>query len=99
MSLDELIDLDIDLIEIQEIIDKTSEEVDEKINWTSAWGKKYPILLRYQGEVNHLNYAHRLSVMLDELKQEYQYSELDALLVLKDILYNVWKVRKDKKKR
>ncbi|WP_334212233.1 helix-turn-helix transcriptional regulator [Clostridium paraputrificum] len=71
MSLDELIDFDIDINEIQEIIDKTSEEVEEKIDWTNAWGKKYPILLRYQREVNHPNYARRLCVMLDELKQEY----------------------------
>lgn len=39
MSLDELIDFDIDINEIQEIIDKTSEEVEEKIDWTNAWGK------------------------------------------------------------
>ena len=32
MSLDELIDFDIDINEIQEIIDKTSEEVEEKIS-------------------------------------------------------------------
>ncbi|MCI6276423.1 MAG: helix-turn-helix domain-containing protein [Clostridium sp.] len=96
ISLDELIDFDIDIKEIQEVIDKTSEEVEEKIDWTNAWGKKYPILVRYKSEVNHPNYARRLCVMLDELKQEYQYSELDTFLVLKDILYNVWKSRKDK---
>ncbi len=33
-------------------------------------------------------------MMLEELKQEYQYNELEAMLVLKDILYNVWKNRK-----
>lgn len=96
MSLDELIDFDIDIKEIQEIIDKTSEEVEEKIDWTNAWGKKYPILIQYRNEVNVSNYARRLDVMLDELKREYQYCELDTLLVLKDILYNVWKSRKGK---
>ena len=34
--------------------------------------------------------------MLDELKQEYYFSEQDAMLVLKDILYQVWKGRKTK---
>jgi len=29
--------------------------------------------------------------MIDELKTEYGYSELDAFLVLKDILAQVWK--------
>lgn len=99
MSLDELIDFDIDVKEIQEAIDKTSEETEEKIDWTNAWGKKYPILLKYQTEVNIPNYAHRINLMLNELKQEYEFNELDAFLVLKDILYNVWKSRKDKSNR
>ena len=98
VSLDELIDFDTDIKEIQDIIDKTSEEVQEIIDWTNAWGKKHPILIRYKSEVNHPNYARRLCVMLDELSQEYKYSELDTFLVLKDILYNVWKSRKDKLK-
>ncbi len=98
VTLDELIDFDIEVKEIQEIIEKTSEEIEEKINWTNAWGKKYPILLKYQTEVNIPNYAYRINVMLDELKQEYQFNELDAMLVLKDILYNVWKTRKKDKK-
>lgn len=98
VSLDELIDFDIDVQEIQEAIDKTKEETEEKIDWTNAWGKKYPILLKYQTEVNILNYAHRINRMLDELKEEYQFNEQDAMLVLKDILYNVWKNRKGKSK-
>lgn len=96
MSLDELIDFDIDIKEIQDIIDKTSEETEEKIDWTNAWGKKYPILISYQNEVNIPNYARRISIMLNELKQEYHYNELDAMLVFKDILYKVWKSRAGK---
>lgn len=96
VSLDELIDFDIDIKEIQEAIDKTSKEVEEKINWTNTWGRKYPILLKYQEDVNIPDYAHRINVMLDELKQEYQFNEQDAMLVLKDILYNVWKNRNRK---
>lgn len=99
VSLDELIDFDIDIKEIQEAIDNTNEEVEEKINWTNAWGKKYPILLKYQAEVNIPDYTHRINIMLDELKQNYQFNEQDAMLVLKDILYNVWKNRKGKLKR
>lgn len=99
MSLDELIDFDIDIKEIQEIIDKTSKETEEKIDWTNAWGKKYPILLKYQNKVNIPNYARRLNEMLDEIKLEYQFDEQDSMLVLKDILYNVWKNRKNKSNR
>lgn len=80
--------------EIQEAIDRTSDEVTDKIDWTNAWGKKYPVLLSYQARVNIPNYARRISLMLDELKEEYQFSERDAMLVLKDILYNVWKQKK-----
>lgn len=94
VSLDSLIEFDVELDEIQEIIEKTNENVEERIDWTSAWGKKYPILIQYQQEVNISNYAHRINVMLDELKQEYRYSEQDAMLVLKDILYKTWKSRK-----
>ena len=57
-------------------------------------GKKYPILIQYQSEVNIPNYAFRIATMLDELQEEYQYSQQDAMLVLKDILYHVWKERK-----
>ena len=94
MTLDELLDFDMDLQEIQEMIDRTSEEAEARIDWTNAWGKKYPILVRYQQEVNTPNYAARLNWMMDELKAEYHYSELDAMLVLKNILYHAWKARK-----
>ena len=94
MSLDELIVFDINMNEIQEIIEKTSEEIDEKIDWTNAWGKKYPILQNYQSKVNIANYAHGLSKMLDEIEQEYACNEQDAMLILKDILYHVWLNRK-----
>ena len=98
ISLDELIDWDGDrnLQEIQEAIDRTSDETADKIDWTKAWSKKYPILLTYQANVNIPNYAYRINILLDDLKKEYQFNEQDAMLVLKDILYNVWKNRKSK---
>ena len=94
ISPDELTGFDVRLNEIQEIIEKTDEKVEEKVDWTSAWGKKYPVLIRYQQEVNIPDYARRIDGMLDELKREYRYSEQDAMLVLKDILYQTWKKRK-----
>lgn len=94
VSLDDLISFDVDMREIEQTIERSSEELDEKIDWTSAWGKKYPILITYQKEVNIPNYAVRIGVMLDELKEEYGYNELDVMLVLKDILAKVWKSRK-----
>lgn len=94
MSLDELIDFDIDVKEIQEIIDKTPDEVNDKIDWTKAWSKKYPILSRYQSEIEISPYAAKLRSLLDDLQKKYGYCELDAFLVLKDILAAVWKDRK-----
>lgn len=94
VSLDELISFDMDVKEIQDVIDRTNEEVEEKIDWTAAWGKKYPILLRYRSEVDVSGYEGRLREMLDELRCEYHYNELDAFLVLKDILGGVWNGRK-----
>ena len=94
MTLDDLIEFDLDVSQVEEAIERSTEELEEKIDWTSAWAKKYPILATYQGEVNVPLYARRIAQMLDELKAEYGYSELDAMLALKDILYQVWKVRK-----
>ena len=98
LSLDELVEFDIDVKEIQEVIDRTSEQVSDKIDWTKAWSKKYPILGRYQGEVDTAYYARELDKLLKELEKKYGYNELDSFLVLKDILALVWKGRKEKSK-
>lgn len=94
LSLDELVDFDISVKEIQEAIDKTSEKVSEQIDWTKAWGRKYPVLLQYQGEVDTASYAAALDKLLVDLQKKYGYNELDSFLVLKDILAAVWKERK-----
>ncbi len=94
LSLDELIDFDLDVQEIQEVIDKTNEEISDKVDWTKAWGKKYPILVNYQQQVYTSAYANELETLLDDLQKKYGYNELDAFLVLKDILAVVWKSRR-----
>lgn len=97
LSLDELIEFDIDIKEIQEVIDKTSDQVTEKVDWTKAWSKKYPILVTYQKEVDTQIYAAELNRLLEDLEKEYGCSELDTFLVLKDILATVWNERKNRK--
>ncbi len=72
--------------EIEKIIKKTDEEKESNINWTSAWSKKYPILATYQKEVNIKKYAKEIRKLFNDLEREYGYNELDAMLVLKDIL-------------
>lgn len=96
MTLDELIDFDLDVSQVEEAIERSSEKLEEKIDWTNAWSKRYPILATYQNEVNVPLYAHRIREMLDELKAAHGYSELDAMLALKGILYGVWKQSKKK---
>ncbi len=94
LSLDELIDFDLDVQEVQAAIERTSDAVTDKIDWTNAWGKKYPVLVTYQEKVDPAPYAQELDRLLDRLKEEYGYSELDAMLVLKDILSKVWQGRR-----
>ena len=84
-SLDELIEFDLDIQEIQETIDRTNGKAEANVDWTKAWGKKYPVLLSYQEKVDIPFYARRLKELLDELQQESQFSRQDATLVLKDI--------------
>lgn len=93
VTLDELIEFDVTLHEIQEVIDRTSEESASKINWTKAWSKKYPILAQYQSEVDVSRYAEALDRLLTDLEQTYQYDRLNAMLVLKDILASIWNSR------
>lgn len=90
LSLDKLIEFDFELNEIQEIIENTSEETHKKVDWTKAWSKKYPILATYQNQVDIDKYAVKIKELLNSLKKEYGYNDLDALLVLKDILAHVW---------
>ena len=94
LTLDELIEFDLEVREIQEAIDRTREEVSDKIDWTKTWSKKYPVLAQYQSQVDAAPYAQGLAQLLDKLKREQGYSELDAMLVLKDILARVWQERK-----
>ncbi len=93
LSLDELIAFDMDVKEMQDIIDKTDDTISEKIDWTKAWSKKYPILATYQSEVEISKYVTELNRLLEDLERNYDYNQLDAFLVLKDILARVWKHR------
>ncbi len=91
LSLDELIDADLDQKEIEEVIKNTDEKKEAKINWTNAWSKKYPVLATYQQEVDIDKYARQIRETLTDLQVKYHYNDLDSMLVLKDILYHEWK--------
>lgn len=94
LTLDELIEFDMNQKEIEEVIKNTNEEKESKINWTKAWAKKYPILATYQNKVNISKYSLEIRSMLDSLSKDYGFTDLDSMLVLKDILYHEWKDNK-----
>ena len=80
---------------IEQILHEATEENQSKTDWTKAWSTKYPILKTYQAEVDIPHYARQICAMLTELRDTYEYSEQDAMLVLKDILAHEYM---DKKK-
>lgn len=86
LSLDDLLNYDIDIKELEKIINETNDKLIDKVNWTKVWSKKYPILAKYSSEVDINKYAKAIRYLLEDLKSNYHYSELDAVLVLKDIL-------------
>ena len=96
LSLDELIEFNIDVKEIEEVIKNTNEEKEAKIDWTNAWSKKYPVLATYQNKVDISKYALEIRKMFNSLQVEYGYNELDSMLILKDILYHEWKYKDNK---
>lgn len=89
-ELSELINED-EYKEIKEVLKNTNEKNVDKINWTKVWSKKYPVLGTYQSVVDVDKYAKEISRLLTMLEEDYNYSKLDAMLVLKDILAHVWK--------
>ena len=75
-------------------IKSTNGNKSNNINWTKVWSKKYPILNKYQKEIDIEKYSTQIRQMIEEIKTEYEYNELDAMLVLKDILYHEYKDKK-----
>ena len=96
LTLDELIEFNVDVQEIQEVINKTTEETVNKVDWTKVWAEKYPILARYQDEVDVAGYEEQLEKLLANVEREYGYNALDAFLVLKDILGQLWNKQANK---
>lgn len=90
VTLDELVAFDFEVQELTEMIDRVSDEVVEKVDWTAVWAQKYPILARYPQEMDTAPYAEALRALLAQLQREQGYSEEDCFLVFKDILGSLW---------
>ena len=89
LTLDELIDFDLDVQELERVVRNTSEEVQQK-DWNKLWAEQYPVLASYRQEVDVDQYTPALRELLRKLSADHGYSELDAFLVLKDILAGLW---------
>ena len=82
--------------EIERIIKTTTEKNQDKVDWTKAWSTKYPILKTCQKEVDIQKYANEIRKLFNKLQDEYGYNELDAILVLKDILAHEYLYNKNR---
>lgn len=51
-TLDDLIQYDAQVEEIQRVIRHTSEETQQKVDWTKLWGEMYPVLTTYPQQVD-----------------------------------------------
>lgn len=71
---------------IEDVLKNTTDENQDKVNWTKAWSGKYPVLKQYRNEVDIPKYAAEIRKMFNQLQNDYGYSDQDAMLVLKDIL-------------
>lgn len=71
---------------IEKEINKYDDKKYDNINWIKVWSKKYPILDKYQTEVDIDKYTTEIKRLLNSLEEDYNYNRLDAMLVLKDIL-------------
>lgn len=72
---------------IEKIIKNTNEQNQDKVNWSKAWSKKYPVLETYQNKINVKDYEKKVNELITSLMSDYGYSYQDAMLILKDILY------------
>lgn len=97
LSLDQLLEYDLETEKVKAMVDQMSEQTSRKINWNKVWSSKYPILDAYKQQVNTQPYIDNLSAMLFQLQRDYGYNDQDAFLVLKDILAHIWNQRAQKK--
>lgn len=79
---------------VEQILKEVNTKTQEKVDWTRAWSQKYPILKEYPKQIDVKEYEEKVQNLLIDLMEKYKYTKLDAMLVLKDILYHVWKDKK-----
>lgn len=99
LTLDELVDFDVDLQGIMDKIRRVDETKEAQVDWSSAWSVKYPVLTAWPELPGTDKYVERLGEICRQLKREYGFSELDGFLVVKDMLYRIYCKNKNKHKK
>lgn len=74
------------------------EMIVDEIDWTAAWSKKYPILASYQGIRGIDSYSKKISELYESFKKDFNFNDVDTVLILKDILYQKYKISNKKAK-
>lgn len=74
------------------------EAIVDEIDWTRAWSTKYPILASYQHTKGIDKYRDNVSELYDAFKDEFNFTDTDTVLILKDILYQKYKTATAKTK-
>lgn len=73
------------------------EKVYDKVDWNKVWSKQYPILSNYNNIEGVEKYANEINNMYDKFKDEFNLDDTNAVLILKDILYQKYKQENKKK--
>ena len=70
------------------------ESLSDEIDWTSAWSRKYPILSDYPAQEGIQEFQDGMLDLYQRYCKTYGCPEMDAFLVLKDILYRHYRTIK-----
>lgn len=92
-KLAEVLDVSCDYLLKEDNEDKennTISMVPSEEGYTIDWTRIYPILNKYQSKVDCMKYRMKFDKMMREVMYEYHYNITDAVLVLKDLLYQTF---------
>ncbi len=71
-------------------LNNTITMVPSEEGYTIDWTRLYPILNKYQSSVDCMKYRIEFDKMMKEVMSQYNYSVTDAVLVLKDLMYQTF---------
>lgn len=83
------------------LVNKEKEEIkneEKEIDLSKVWENKYPILKDYENFKNIENYYKKIELLCESLEREYNISNLDSFLIVKDMIYKKYKKDDENKK-